>query len=122
MVFYGVAAIWIMVISYTEAVADSLFNLKVGGGESFLIFLTYSLAIVLGIILTGFLLFHFWLLATGKTTLEYCEKKKKANYDQGIGKNVKGVLGGNIFTWLLPIKPNYEGEGIEFKKKGFVEP
>ena len=60
MVFYGVAAIWIMVISYTEAVGDSLFNLKVGGGESFLIFLTYSLAIVLGIILTGFLLFHFW--------------------------------------------------------------
>lgn len=77
MVFYGLIAIWMMVITYAECVSDSLYNLNIGATKAFLIFLNQALASVLGLILTAFFIFHIWLISRGKTTLEYCEKKKK---------------------------------------------
>lgn len=117
MVLYGVLSIWFMVITYTEAVTDTIFNLEIPTWKVFIIFFTYALSIVLGIILTGFFCFHLWLVSINKTTLEYCENKKNAAYDMGTYQNLKSVLGNNILLWCLPCAPNLEGEGIHFTSK-----
>jgi hypothetical protein len=41
-----------------------------------MIILSYLFMITLLVVLIGFTGLHFWLILTGKTTLEYCEKKK----------------------------------------------
>jgi hypothetical protein len=37
---------------------------------------TYFLAVIFSVVLTGFTMFHVRLLVTNYTTLEYCEKRK----------------------------------------------
>jgi len=117
MVFYGVVLLWFVSITYTEMAIDSLFNLNISAFSAFFIFFTYLFAFVLGIVLTGFMFFHLWLISRGKTTLEYCEDKKKANYDSGIYTNFKASLGTNPLLWFVPFVPNYEGEGVTFTPK-----
>ena len=43
------------------------------------------------------------LVCKGKTTLEFCEKKRNTKYDFGTYGNLKRVLGRNPFLWMLPL-------------------
>lgn len=42
---------------------------------AYFVITAFILAIALGILLTGFLSFHLWLLSNQYTTIEYCEKR-----------------------------------------------
>jgi len=67
-----------------------------------------ALATFLLVLITAFLGFHIWLMATGMSTVEFCEKSlKKASYNSsmysvGLYGNLVAVLGPQPLLWLLP--------------------
>ena len=48
----------------------------------FFIILLFTFCVILEGILIPFTIFHFWMICSGKTTIEYCEKNstKVSNY------------------------------------------
>lgn len=100
---------------------------------SYYLITTYLLASSLGLIITGFFLFHLWLITKQYTTIEYCEKRVEPNsnfatspYNRGILKNFRSVFGNNVLFWFLPIckhhrqyheyiVANTHGEGLMFE-------
>merc|ERR1719491_877741 len=98
----------------------------------FLLVFCMTLAAMMGLLLTLFFMFHFWLMLRATTTIEFCEKtyrhtgcshrgSKKSIYDRELFSNVKEVLGPNVFTWFLPIAPP-AGDGVSFKVSKDIEP
>jgi len=106
---------WTMAESVKSAVAvDSPFLVM------FFLLFGETLAAFLGILVTGFLGFHIWLMLRAMTTIEFCEKSVKksgyggSSYDLGsVVGNIKAVLGSNPLLWLLPICPP-AGDGLSF--------
>jgi hypothetical protein len=86
-----------------------------------------SLAGLMGFLLTGFLAFHIHLMIKNMTTIEFCEKSRRPNFDTdiynlGILDNVKSVLGDNPLLWLFPVSPP-SGDGMSFEgKQAFLAP
>jgi hypothetical protein len=86
-----------------------------------------SLAGLMGFLLTGFLAFHVHLMIKNMTTIEFCEKSRRPNFDTdiynlGILDNVKSVLGDNPLLWLFPVSPP-SGDGMSFEgKQAFLAP
>lgn len=115
MVFYGVCILWFLVATYTEVVVDTIFNAELDSGYLLLIFFSYILEIMLGVVVTGFFCFHMWLILNGKSTLEFVEEKKSGDYNRGIWQNLKFALGNNFLLWFIPIAPNYGSQnGLDF--------
>mmetsp|Transcript_150671 Transcript_150671/g.280944 ORF Transcript_150671/g.280944 Transcript_150671/m.280944 type:complete len:315 (-) Transcript_150671:33-977(-) len=95
----------------------------------FLLVLGMMLSIIMGILMTGFLSFHTWLMFQGMTTIEFCEKtlsgssfngsSKGVSYDQGIWKNMQAVLGPQPYLWLLPMSPP-TGDGLYFSSSAAI--
>jgi hypothetical protein len=62
------------------------------------------------------------LLLSNQTTIEKSDKDRFATtgiksfnfYDQGSLRNFTSVFGSNPLLWLLPLAPNYKGDGIIF--------
>lgn len=91
----------------------------------FLLVLGMMLSIIMGILMSGFLSFHTWLMFQNMTTIEFCEKTlsggpssfnsppRNLSYDQGVWNNMKAVLGPQPYLWLLPTSPP-EGNGLHF--------
>lgn len=84
--------------------------------KMFLVIFGYCVALLLALMLTGLLVFHAWLAASARTTIEFCEQKSKAKsggsaWDQGLFANVKAALGPSVFLWFLPVSPP-EGDGL----------
>jgi hypothetical protein len=80
-----------------------------------------SLAGLMAFLLTGFLAFHVHLMVKNMTTIEFCEKSRRPNFDTDtynleMWDNVKGVLGNNPWLWLLPLSPPI-GDGMSFESK-----
>lgn len=89
---------------------------------AYLVVTAYVLACVFGFIITGFFMFHLWLIKNQYTTIEFCEKrgsdeqfKAKSPYDLGTYRNFERILGSNIFLWFLPIRRNLRGRGLFFE-------
>lgn len=91
---------------------------------AYFIITSYMLAVILFCLSTAFFSFHLRLLSSQMTTIEYCEKKNDGSawagnvrgpYDNGTLENIKSVLGNNYLLWCLPVAPNLEGHGLEFK-------
>eukprot|EP01016_Furgasonia_blochmanni_P038035 TRINITY_DN4552_c0_g1_i1.p1 TRINITY_DN4552_c0_g1~~TRINITY_DN4552_c0_g1_i1.p1 ORF type:complete len:471 (+),score=97.19 TRINITY_DN4552_c0_g1_i1:171-1583(+) len=115
MLFYSAVTLLFVSITYTECVADTLFDIEQDPLISYMVLFTFCLSFTLGTIVTMFFLFHLWLVMNGKTTIDYCEKKNKVNrYDHGCWKNFTGVFGENPLLWFFPLAPNTEGEGLVF--------
>jgi hypothetical protein len=85
----------------------------------FIVLFGESLAGLMALLLTAFLAFHIQLMVRAMTTIEFCEKSRRPNFDtdvysQGVFANIQAALGDNVFLWFLPIcAPT--GDGLMFK-------
>ena len=132
MLFYTAVSIMFMVITSWWLFIHVLKSENINYFLSYYLITTYLLAGTMGIVISGFFLFHLWLITKQYTTIEFCEKRTDPNsgfavspYNRGIKSNFRSVLGPNIFFWFLPfcnilqininIDPNREGEGLQFE-------
>jgi len=111
---------WTMLESVTDSVGQTLpFT------SMFVLLFGETLAAFLGILVTGFLAFHTWLVLKGMTTIEFCEKRKAAargsrsSYDRGFVGNVRAVLGDSPLLWFLPVSPP-SGRGLYFAEEDYL--
>lgn len=96
--------------------------------QRFLLAWCATLSVVMGILLGIFLAFHSWLMLSGLTTIEFCEKgategrdrswgtlrrSHSHNYDIGFCRNVMAVLGPQPLLWFLPCAPPC-GDGVSW--------
>ncbi|CBZ56215.1 Os02g0819100 protein, related [Neospora caninum Liverpool] len=82
-----------------------------------------TLDIFLGIVVTGFLGFHLYLVVKGMTTIEFCEKQfrhypayaaeQQSMWTRGAWINFNDTFGYNPLLWFLPID-NRPGNGMHF--------
>jgi hypothetical protein len=83
--------------------------------------LTSAFSFALGI----FVLFHAYLVARGKTTIEMYEidpfrAARVARYDLGLWENMRLVFGDAKAHWPLPTRCGIEGDGLSFARPGDV--
>jgi hypothetical protein len=72
--------------------------------------------------LLGFLIFHIYLVFSGYSTIEFCEKRTrkvsyegKSPYNLSCLENIKEALGQNCLLWFFPIKYRTSKEdGLKF--------
>lgn len=73
-----------------------------------------NLSVVL--IVCSFTFFHFnQLVGRGRTTIEFCEEKRRDDYNVGFCKNMQITFGSNPLLWFWPGCSNLEGNGVNFK-------
>ncbi|XP_952273.1 uncharacterized protein TA13215 [Theileria annulata] len=119
--YSDVISIYIAILLF-PTVRQFLNNPLTSFGDLVVIIVAEVLGVVLGLVLTCFLLFHTWLICENFTTIEFCEKYSgsKHNMDEsiwslGLYNNLKSVLGNNPLLWLIPYD-NRKEKGIEFKR------
>jgi hypothetical protein len=72
--------------------------------ETILLQFTWFLTLSIGSILGGYFIFHLWLLAQGKTTLEVLKKVNKGEFEgHSFTHNIRVYFGTNPLLWLVPI-------------------
>jgi len=79
-----------MIVTYTPIFIKAISDYRISDSMLLLVILYYQLLIILTIILTIFCIFHIFLIAENKTTLEYLENKVDAtrgDYNLGLLKN-----------------------------------
>ncbi|PHJ21953.1 cell cycle regulator with zn-finger domain-containing protein [Cystoisospora suis] len=112
-----------------ESVERAINATSVEFSTLFLLLFGETLDFFLSIIVTGFFVFHLYLMLNGMTTIEFCEKQYRwrANrehegeeetryqsvWDRGAWKNFNDTFGSNPLLWFLPID-NRPGNGINF--------
>lgn len=130
LVVYAVANCFYITFTIVESVHRTTIE-ETPPTNRFLLVLGMMLAIIMGILMTGFLSFHTWLMFQGMTTIEFCEKtlssgpgfnsaSKHVSYDKGIWMNLKAVLGPKPLLWLLPLAPP-EGTGLYFSNSSSLK-
>ena len=83
--------------------------------------MSYFLIAAMGLIITLFFIFHLHLIYTGKTTIEFCEKKayKDENgetiWNLGPKNNFEAILGTNKLLWFFPTSPTHLDNGLKFR-------
>lgn len=104
--FYTDLLLMFIMVTYLEALVESYVNPEIQDVgffvRSFCFFLNATFAGIC-FIFTGFHVFY--LLGTGKTTLEYCEKRdvKDELFEQGWIYNFREIFGCNPLFWFFPI-------------------
>jgi len=133
LLLYTAIDCWFMVGTMAESVVNAVTK---PSDMPFLamssIFFGVALSSFLGFLVTCFLIFHTWLVANARTTIEFCEKtlpkkdKEKSQtwskvtasldspYDMGLYGNFKVILGRNPVCWLLPGISTPIGDGLDF--------
>ncbi|CCF53550.1 related to PFA4-Palmitoyltransferase (N-terminal fragment), partial [Ustilago hordei] len=100
-----------------------------GGREIVWLVANYALCIPVLVLVGVFSGYHFYCVASNQTTIEAWEKdrvatmvrrgrvrKLKYPYDLGVWRNVRSVMGDNVFTWCLPGKAmGGKGEGVWYE-------
>jgi len=116
---YSAAACHFIVWTMLDTVMQSIDSMDVFSTMFCLLF-GETLASFIGIMASGFLCFHIWLMLKAMTTIEFCEKSTRnaagwarSPYDRGVGGNLRAVLGDNILLWLLPLSPP-RGDGLYY--------
>lgn len=127
MLIYGNLSLIFLMITFSRCVTDVALNPYIDGITIYLVLVNYVLIIVMSGMVFGFTSFHFWLIFTGKTTLEHCEKDKKKsnenldeqldkmkkiNYDEGSYKNFVAIFNKNPFLWFFPVNRNENENGL----------
>jgi len=117
LVFYAAATchfiMWTMVETARASTASDTPFMKM-----FLVLFGWSLAILIGSVVTCFFAFHVWLMSKSMTTIEFCEKQTRRGYDEyvydrGMIGNIMAVLGDHPLLWFLPLSPP-SGDGLHF--------
>lgn len=118
LLIYAISALFLILFSFSRCIADVIFNPYVDSLTIYIILLNYVLVFVLFTVLTFFTIFHFYLVVSGRTTIEFCEKKdnkKDGNFisfNIGKYKNFVSVFNKNPLLWFFPFSPNREGGGL----------
>jgi len=125
LLFYAALDCHLIMWTMLESVKDSV---SIEGTDApfikmFMLLFGETLAAFLGILVTGFWVFHIWLMVKAMTTIEFCEKKTKEKqtvedsgtsmYDRGLIGNMQAVLGDNPLLAFLPCNPP-SGTGLYF--------
>ncbi|CAD8097717.1 unnamed protein product [Paramecium sonneborni] len=104
MIFYASCLlVWVSISQYT--VFLNVIETDVPDLILFIIVLHYYFTLLITVLITGFFIFHLYLISQNKTTLEQLEDKPdRLNYNQGIWQNFKSIMGPNILLWFLPVQ------------------
>lgn len=117
-VIYGLSSCIFMAITVLDTVTESMHK-ELHNLERYLLVQIFSISSLLCCMLSVFLGFHFWLLLSGFTTIEFCEKtatgSRESRYSIGFWGNLKATLGPRPYLWLLPVNPP-DGDGISFTR------
>jgi hypothetical protein len=109
MLFYATLSSWQLVDASHAIASKIMFDFTVNVMLSYYIVTSFIMVFMLSLMLSGFLMFHIWLILKQYTTIEFCEKRKKKNfsvqspYDLGWFKNLRNVLGSNPLLWIVPL-------------------
>ncbi|TYZ68330.1 hypothetical protein PybrP1_007609 [[Pythium] brassicae (nom. inval.)] len=76
--------------------------------DASLLQLTWALSLLVGIVLTGYLLFHIWLLHRGLTTFEFLMRQRGELADTPLLYNATVYFGSNVALWWLPVAPRLD--------------
>lgn len=119
--FYSTIATNLIVWTMLSSVQISV-DTTVPFSTMFMLIFGETLASFLALVVTVFFVFHIWLMLRGMTTIEFCEKSMKRNWDtsisvynRGIYGNICAVLGDNPLLWWFPGSPP-SGDGINFSE------
>ena len=91
MLFYTSTTCWFLVITSWPLFASVLEHDSIDYRLSYYVITSFLLAGTLGTVITGFFIFHLWLIGKQYTTIEFCEKRsdgdsnfKTSPYNRGI--------------------------------------
>ncbi|KAI9916963.1 hypothetical protein PsorP6_018191 [Peronosclerospora sorghi] len=65
----------------------------------------WALSFTIGLVLTGYIVFHLWLLREGKTTLEFLAGKQGELTYYSFTHNVAVYFGRAKWSWWIPTTP-----------------
>eukprot|EP00828_Plagiopyla_frontata_P012787 TRINITY_DN17379_c0_g2_i4.p3 TRINITY_DN17379_c0_g2~~TRINITY_DN17379_c0_g2_i4.p3 ORF type:complete len:124 (-),score=1.40 TRINITY_DN17379_c0_g2_i4:79-450(-) len=118
LLIYSLIGLYFVFITYSKCISETFLHPNISAFNLFINLLLYVFVFALLAILTPFTIFHFWLIFTGKTTLEYCESKVEASgqYNCGLYNNFIFVFGTNPLFWFLPLGVYTVGEGVIFEQ------
>ncbi|CAD8094129.1 unnamed protein product [Paramecium sonneborni] len=104
MIFYASCLlVWVSISQYR--VFLNVIETDVSDFILFIIVLHYYFVLLIAVLITGFFIFHLYLISQNKTTLEQLEDKPdRQNYNQGVWQNFKTIMGPNILLWFLPVQ------------------
>ena len=122
MLFYASILCQMIVFTSNRVLMNVLSRDDIDYRTAYFIVTAYVLACVFGFIITGFFIFHLWLIYNQYTTIEFCEKRKTDSqfkvtspYNLGLMKNLESILGTNPLLWAIPMRRNLRGEGLFFE-------
>lgn len=107
LVNYGLAGLLLFVCTFWESVVIILHDEESSVWLCLTVVVAYSLGSLLTLVLTGFWVFHIYLVSYSMTTIEFCEKRRKwtdkaSPYTQSLYKSWQEALGDNPLTWPFP--------------------
>ncbi len=123
LLFWGVTCLSVTLF-YTYRPFVASFSMGVFNSAHIAIIVYWLFVLLFAVLITSFWLFHCSLIANGRTTLEYLERKGKrpeydvSPFDRGLYNNVCAVLGPYMILWLLPTRV---GLCTCNRKKGYCE-
>ena len=111
MVTYGMLGLWVFVGSFWQTVFITQRNDDSSYQKLMFITAVYSVICVLNVAVTGFWVFHVYLITQAHTTIEFCEKRRRKAAEEEVGdsifkrsnwENFKDALGENPLLWPFP--------------------
>lgn len=108
--------------AYLQASRSSGATRELSAMSSALLVIGYILTAAFSFALAIFVLFHAYLVARGRTTIEMYDivdpvrATRIAGYDLGWRENVRLVFGNNKWHWPLPTRFGIEGDGLYFNR------
>ncbi|KFG57701.1 DHHC zinc finger domain-containing protein [Toxoplasma gondii RUB] len=119
-IYSSVLSIYVAATMF-ESVARAVNSPSETFGVLFCLLFGETLDIFLGIVVTGFLGFHLYLMVKGMTTIEFCEKQfrhpyaaeQQSMWNRGAWINFNDAFGYNPLLWFLPVD-NRRGNGMHF--------
>ena len=129
MLTYGMLGLWLFEGTFWETVLITWRDDERGAGSSFAITSVFFLFGILMSAVTLFWSFHVYLMVSGLTTIEYCEKSKKKNvkefkapYYSSVYEALQGALGRNPWKWVSPFSYREPDEdGLSFSQSSDQE-
>lgn len=117
---YGFFASLIVLLTYWEVIITDYQNLQTTLLKCWFSLFVYLMNIGLFSFLVWLIFVNWKLALTNLTVIENSDKERFPSsrtmniYDVGLWKNICSVFGNNPFTWLLPISPKIQGNGLVF--------
>lgn len=121
LVLYSTVDCWFIVSTMLPTI-EAAVQVETPSPSLAVVLFAETLAAILGLMVTGFLIFHIWLMLKAMTTIEFCEKQSLragydgSPYDRGVLGNIRAVLGDWTVLWLLPVSPP-SGDGMNFRNE-----